>query len=72
MTILINREMTQKRLDKTFDECMGMDMTPAQREVYGSSVTNTVGPLRANSMIKSRRYSCDQNLGLVIYSVVLR
>jgi hypothetical protein len=34
MTLLINREMTQKRMDKTFDECMGMDMTPAQREVF--------------------------------------
>jgi hypothetical protein len=33
-TLLINREMTRKRLDKTFDECMGMDMTPAQREVF--------------------------------------
>lgn len=32
--LLINREMTAKRRDKSYEECMEMGMTPAQREVF--------------------------------------
>ena len=32
--LLINREMVAKRREKTFAECEGMEMTPAQREVF--------------------------------------
>jgi len=32
--LLINREMTAKRRDKSYEECMGVGMTPAQREVF--------------------------------------
>ena len=33
-TIMINREMVAKRREMTYEECMGVDMTPAQREVF--------------------------------------
>lgn len=33
-TIMINREMVAKRKEKTFEECMGVEMTPAQKEVF--------------------------------------
>ena len=32
--IEINREMTPKRRDKTYAECMEVGMTPAQKEVF--------------------------------------
>ena len=32
--LLINREMVAKRREKTYEECEGMEMTPAQREVF--------------------------------------
>ena len=32
--IEINREMTPKRRDKTYKECMEVVMTPAQKEVF--------------------------------------
>ena len=32
--IEINREMVARRREKTFTECEGMEMTPAQREVF--------------------------------------
>ena len=32
--LLINREMTAKRRDKSYEECMEMGMTPAPREVF--------------------------------------
>jgi len=32
--LLINREMTAKRKDLSYEECVEMDMTPAQREVF--------------------------------------
>ena len=32
--IEINREMTPKRRDKTYAECMELAMTPAQKEVF--------------------------------------
>ena len=32
--IEINREMTPKRRDRTFAECMEVGMTPAQKEVF--------------------------------------
>ena len=32
--LLINREMTAKRRDMSFQECTEKDMTPAQREVF--------------------------------------
>lgn len=32
--IEINREMVARRREKTFAECEGMEMTPAQREVF--------------------------------------
>ena len=32
--LLINREMVAKRREKTYEECRGMEMTPAQREVF--------------------------------------
>ena len=32
--LLINRNMTAKRRDMTFLECVEKDMTPAQREVF--------------------------------------
>ena len=35
MTILlINRDMTAKRGDLSYEECVEMEMTPAQREVF--------------------------------------
>ncbi len=30
----INREMVARRREKTYEECVGMDMTPAQKEVF--------------------------------------
>lgn len=33
-TLLINRDMTAKRKDLSYEECMEVDMTPAQREVF--------------------------------------
>ena len=33
-TIEINREMTPKRRDRTYAECMEVVMTPAQKEVF--------------------------------------
>ena len=30
----INREMVARRGDKTYEECVGMDMTAAQKEVF--------------------------------------
>ena len=32
--ILINREMVARRREKTFEECMEVGMTPAQKEVF--------------------------------------
>jgi SOS-response transcriptional repressor LexA len=32
--LLINREMTTKRSDMSFEECVEKEMTPAQREVF--------------------------------------
>ena len=32
--LLINREMTAKRRDRTYEECMELAMTPAQKEVF--------------------------------------
>jgi hypothetical protein len=32
--LLINREMTTKRSDMSYEECTEKDMTPAQREVF--------------------------------------
>jgi SOS-response transcriptional repressor LexA len=32
--LLINREMTTKRSDMSFNECVEKEMTPAQREVF--------------------------------------
>ena len=32
--VVINREMVAKRRDRTYEECMGLDMTPAQKEVF--------------------------------------
>ena len=32
--VMINRDMVAKRQEKTFTECMGMDMTPAQKDVF--------------------------------------
>ena len=32
--LLINREMVAKRREKTYEECEGREMTPAQREVF--------------------------------------
>lgn len=32
--LLINRDMVAKRREKTYEECRGMEMTPAQREVF--------------------------------------
>jgi SOS-response transcriptional repressor LexA len=32
--LLINRDMTAKRKDLSYEECMGVAMTPAQREVF--------------------------------------
>jgi len=32
--LLINREMTAKRRDMSFQECTEKDMTPAQKEVF--------------------------------------
>jgi len=32
--IEINRDMTAKRKDKSYQECMECEMTPAQREVF--------------------------------------
>jgi SOS-response transcriptional repressor LexA len=32
--LLINRDMTAKRKDLSFEECVEKDMTPAQREVF--------------------------------------
>ena len=32
--LLINREMTPKKRDKTYAECMELAMTPAQKEVF--------------------------------------
>ncbi len=32
--ILINTKMLHKKSDKTYEECMGVGMSPAQREVF--------------------------------------
>ena len=32
--IEINREMVMRRREMTYEECMGVDMTPAQKEVF--------------------------------------
>ena len=32
--VVINREMVAKRRDKTYEECLGCEMTPAQKEVF--------------------------------------
>jgi len=32
--LLINRDMTARRRDMSFEECTEKDMTPAQREVF--------------------------------------
>ena len=32
--LLINRDMTTKRSDMSYEECTEKDMTPAQREVF--------------------------------------
>ena len=32
--VVINREMVAKRRDKTYEECLRCDMTPAQKEVF--------------------------------------
>lgn len=32
--VVINREMVAKRRDRTYEECVGLDMTPAQKEVF--------------------------------------
>ena len=32
--LLINRNMTARRRDMSFEECVEKDMTPAQREVF--------------------------------------
>ena len=32
--LLINRDMTTKRSDMSFEECVEKEMTPAQREVF--------------------------------------
>jgi len=32
--LLINRDMTAKRKDLSFEECLELEMTPAQREVF--------------------------------------
>ena len=32
--LLINREMTAKRRDMSYEECVEREMTPAQREVF--------------------------------------
>lgn len=32
--VLINREMTAKRKELSFEECVEKDMTPAQKEVF--------------------------------------
>ena len=32
--LMINREMVARRRERTYEECMGVDMTPTQREVF--------------------------------------
>jgi SOS-response transcriptional repressor LexA len=32
--VQINRKMMSRRSDKTFDECMEVEMTPVQKEVF--------------------------------------
>ena len=32
--LLINREMVARKREKTYEECVGGDMTPAQKEVF--------------------------------------
>jgi len=32
--VMINLEMKARRCDKTFEECIGMDMTPVQKDVF--------------------------------------
>ena len=32
--VLINRGMVARRADKTYEECVGVGMTPAQKEVF--------------------------------------
>jgi SOS-response transcriptional repressor LexA len=32
--LLINRDMTTKRKDLSYEECLELEMTPAQREVF--------------------------------------
>ena len=32
--VLINKEMTMKRRERTFEECVGVCVTPAQKDVF--------------------------------------
>jgi len=34
MKVQINKKMVSRRSDKTFDECMEVEMTPVQKEVF--------------------------------------